>query len=225
MGKDSKTQVCDAGSDWDDFDRDDDDRDERVGPIPRPRALTRAPTSTADDNAARRAEGVRRWQEFAQGGAELDDYRRAGLTVGGKLPQKDATPVKQGVAAPVEGILIDFDDNDNLPAAVPGTEESQPTAPAMEDMLTYDGAGDVLAETMIELQDMLPISPEKDLMTFDQDDHSRAEGVSPEKNQLPAAVHDNDNFASSSSLAYMSLTPSVMEDVTPPAEGQLIELS
>ncbi|KGO70841.1 hypothetical protein PEX1_046850 [Penicillium expansum] len=225
MGKDSKTQVFDAGSDWDDFDRDDDDRDERVGPIPRPRALTRAPTSTVDDNAARRAEGVRRWQEFAQGGAELDDYRRAGLTVGGKLPQKDATPVKQGVAAPVEGILIDFDDNDNLPAAVPGTEESQPTAPAMEDMLTYDGAGDVLAETMIELQDMLPISPEKDLMTFDQDDHSRAEGVSPEKNQLPAAVHDNDNLASSSSLAYMSLTPSVMEDVTPPAEGQLIELS
>ncbi|KAJ5517953.1 hypothetical protein N7453_000375 [Penicillium expansum] len=204
MGKDSKTQVFDAGSDWDDFDRDDDDRDERV---------------------VRRAEGVRRWQEFAQGGAELDDYRRAGLTVGGKLPQKDATPVKQGVTAPVEGILINFDDNDNLPAAVPGTEESQPTAPAMEDMLTYDGAGDVLAETMIELQDMLPIPPEKDLMTFDQDDHSRAEGVSPEKNQLPAAVHDNDNLASSSSLAYMSLTPSVMEDVTPPAEGQLIELS
>jgi hypothetical protein len=122
MGKDSKTQVFDAGSDWDDFDRDDDDRDEKVGPITRPRAPTRAATSTVDEEATRYAEGVRRWQAFAQGGAVVDDYRRAGLVVREKRPEKDVVPVELSVAAPVEGQLINFDDNDDR-QEIPAPEE------------------------------------------------------------------------------------------------------
>jgi helicase required for RNAi-mediated heterochromatin assembly 1 len=146
MGKESKTQVFDAGSDWDDFDGDDDDREPKMGPISRPRAPTRTSTS-ADEDATRCAEGVRRWQAFAQGGALLDDYRRAGIVVGGERPQKDATPVKQNVVGPVEGTLIDFDDDDGQ-AQVLGAEDDQPAASAKGWMVTYDGARDCPAKAM-----------------------------------------------------------------------------
>ncbi|KUM65699.1 hypothetical protein ACN42_g1364 [Penicillium freii] len=224
MGKDSKTQVFDAGSDWDDFDRDDDDRDEKVGPITRPRAPTRAATSTADEEAIRNVEGVRRWQAFAQGGAVVDDYRRAGLAVREKRPEKDVVPVELSVAAPVEGQLINFDDDDDR-QEVPATEETLPAAPAIKDLLTYDGAGDGLVEAMSELQDTLPIPLEKDLMTFEEDGHSRVGGASPGEDPLTVEVQDHDNLPSRPSPADVLLTPLVAEVVIPPMEGQLIELS
>lgn len=223
MGKDSKTQIFDAGSDWDDFDRDDDDRDEKVGPITRPRAPTRAATSTTDEEAMRNVEGVRRWQAFAQGGAVLDDYRRAGLIVGEKRPEKDVVPVELSVAAPVEGQLINFDDDD-AHQEVPATEETKPPAPTIEDLLTYDGAGDGLVEAMSGLQDTLPTSLEKDLMTFEEQDDSRAEGASPGQDPLTVVVQNNDNLASRPNPADVP-TPVVEEVVIPPMEGQLIELS
>lgn len=228
MGKDNKTQVFDAGSDWDDFDHDDDDRDEKIGPITRARAPTR---STSEDNAMRYAEGVRRWQAFAQGGAVLDHYRRAGLIVRGKRPQKEAMPVEQNVVGPVEGTLINFDDDDdddddnNRQAEVPDMGEDEPAVQARGDLVTYDGAGDGLAEAMGEIQDTLPAQLDEDLMTFEEDGHSLAGGESPEQDPLPAAVEDDNNLAGGSSLADVLLTPSVVEDVISPAEGQLIELS
>lgn len=226
MGKDSKTQIFDAGSDSDDFDRDDDDRDEKVGPITRPRAATRTPTSAADEEAKRYVEGVRRWQEFARGGAVLDDYRRAGLVVGEKRPEKDAVPVEQSVAAPVEGQLINFDDDDDDDRQqVSVTEETQPAAPPIEDLLTYDGAGDGLGEAMSKLQDTLPTPLEKDLLTFEEHDDSRAGGASPEEDPLTVVARNNDNLASSPSPAEVLLTPMVEEVVITPMEGQLIELS
>lgn len=214
MGKDSKTQVFDAGSDWDDFDRDDDDRDEKVGPITRPRAPTHAATSAADEEAMRYAEGVRRWQAFAQGGAVVDDYRRAGLLVREKRPEKDVVPVELSVTAPVEGQLINFDDGDDR-QELPAPEETRPAAPAIEDLLTYDGAGDGLVEAMSELQDILPTPLEKDLMTFEEHDHSRAGGASPEEDPFTVVVQNTD----------VLLTPTAKEVVIPPMEGQLIELS
>lgn len=228
MGKDSKTQVFDAGSDWDDFDRDDDDRDEKVGPITRPRAPTRAATwaatSISDEEATRNVEGVRRWQAFAQGGAVVDDYRRARLVVGEKRPEKDVMPIELSVAAPAEGQLINFDD-DYERQEVPATEETRPAAPAIKDLLTYDGAGDGLVEAMSELQDTLPTPLEKDLMTFEEDGHSRVGGASPEEDPLTVVVQDHDNLASRLSPAEILLTPMVEAVVIPPMEGQLIELS
>ncbi|KAJ5853563.1 hypothetical protein N7534_006106 [Penicillium rubens] len=148
MGKDSKTQVFDAGSDWDDFDGDDDDREPKIGPVSRPRALTRTSTSAADEDAMRRAEGVRRWQAFAKGGAVLDDYRRAGIVVGGSHPRKDATSVQQNMVGPVEGTLINFDDGDGQ-AEVWGTDDEQPAASAKGWMVTYDGACDRPAKALV----------------------------------------------------------------------------
>ena len=141
MGKDNKPQVFDAGSDLGDFDGDEDDREPKIGPISRPRALTRTSIPPADENAMRCAEGVRRWQAFAQGGALVDDYRRAGIVVGGEGPQTDATPVKQNVACPAEGTLINFDD-DNDQAEAEEAEDDKPTASAQGWVVTYDGAGD-----------------------------------------------------------------------------------
>ncbi|CAI7581715.1 unnamed protein product [Penicillium crustosum] len=225
MGKESKTQIFDAGSDWDDFDHDDDDRDEKVGPITRPRAPTRAATSTADEEAKRHVEGVRRWQAFARGGAVLDDYRRAGLVVGEKRLGHDATPVEQSVAAPIEGQLINFDDDDEDRQEVPVTEEIRPAALPIEDLLIYDGADDGLGEAMNELQDTLPTLLGKDLLTFEEHDDSRAGGASPGEDQLTVMVRNNDNLTTSPSPVDVLLTPTVEQDVIPPMEGRLIELS
>ncbi|CAI7625625.1 unnamed protein product [Penicillium glandicola] len=238
MGKDNKTQVFDAASDWDDVDGDDDDRDPKVGPITRTRAPTRARVSTAEGEAMRRAEGVRRWQAFAQGGAVLDDYHRAGLDITGKRLEKDATPVEQNVAVRV-GELINFDDDeddDNRQAEVPDTAKDQPTArvsPVPEDepsarargdMVTYDGAGDGQAKSMAEVGDTVPTLLVKDLMTFEEDDHLQARSEIQEEDLLPAAVENEDNLAESLDLANVSLTPRVEEVVTIPVEGELIEL-
>ncbi|KAJ5941450.1 hypothetical protein N7516_001618 [Penicillium verrucosum] len=285
MGNDSKTQIFDAGSDRDDSDRDD-DHGEKVGPITRrsrPRAPTHPATSTTDEEAMRCAKGVSRWQAFAQGGALLDDYRRAGLTIGGqrpekdvvpvkptvgdavvddhrrtglivsgkrpekdvvpvkpsvgdavvddhrqtglvvsgKRPEKDVVPVKPSVAAPVEGLLINFDDDDDC-QQVPATEKTQPAAPATEDLLTHYGAD--LAEATSELQDTLPIPHEKDPMTFEEHDHSRAGGASLGEDPLTVVVCDNDS-ASSPIPAKVLPTPMVEEVETPPMEGQLVDLS
>ncbi|KAJ9490234.1 hypothetical protein VN97_g3039 [Penicillium thymicola] len=224
MGKDSKTQIFDARSDWDDFDRDDDDRGESVGSITRPRAPTRPATSTTDEEAMRNAEGVLRWRAFAQGGAEVDDDRRAGLIVSEQRPEKEVVPVKPRVAAPVEGLLINFDD-DNDCQEVPATAETQPAAPAIEDLLTYDAAGDDLVEAMSKLQDTLPTPLEKDRMTFEEHDCPRAGGASLREDPLSVVVWDNDVLASGPSPAKVLPTPMAEEVVIPPMEGKLIELS
>jgi helicase required for RNAi-mediated heterochromatin assembly 1 len=78
----------------------------------------------------------------------LDDYRRAGIVVRGELPQKDATPVKQNVVGPVEGTLINFDDDDGQ-AEVSGAADDQPAASAKGWMVTYDGARDRPAKALV----------------------------------------------------------------------------
>ncbi|CAG8900184.1 unnamed protein product [Penicillium egyptiacum] len=220
MGKDSKTQVFDAGSDWDDFDGDDDEQ--KIGPITRARALNLKSTSTAED-AMRCAEGVRRWQAFAEGGAVLDDYRRAGLIVRANGPQKDTTPVKQNVAGPVEGTLINFDDDDGQ-AEASGAGEDQPVASAKGWMVTYDGAGDRLAEAMSEVVDTLRNPLDEELMTFDTDGSHCVAGERPKEYLLPELVKDDDNLPGGWSLD-ISLNSRVEEVEIPPAEGKLIELS
>lgn len=222
MGKDNKTQIFDGGSDWDDVDGEEDDRDEKVGPIPRTRAPTRASASasvsasTAEDTA-RCAEGVRQWQAFARGGGVLDDYRRAGLDASGKRPQKDAIPVEQNVVAPVQGTLIDFDDDaddaDDGQVEVLGAGED---ALAERGIFARDSDGQV--EAMSEVQDTPP-TLDNDLINFEEDDDGyQAEGVSQPIMRLPS-------MRLPSMLVEVSLTSRVEEVAASPFGGDLIELS
>ncbi|KAJ5360713.1 hypothetical protein N7517_009904 [Penicillium concentricum] len=337
MGKESKTQVFDAGADWNDV-GEDDDRDAVVGPITRPQAPARTPAFTfsfvKDEDKSQFAHGVRRWQAFAQGGAIVDDYRRAKLHVRGnhspgddtpveknaaaapveggpisfdeyrraklllrgKRPQQGDTPVEKNVAGPVEGDLINFvdnprvelpfrgkrpridtmqvkknvvvegdlinfgnnrqaelpyrgkrprtdtttvgenvtvpvegdlinfDDDDDPKTEVQTTGEDKPTAPAKEDTATYDGAGDGQAEATSEVKNK-PLTPlVNDLIAFEEDYHCRIKSQNQEVDLLTAAVGDDDNMAGSLSLADVSLTPMVNELLLSPVEGELIEL-
>ncbi|OQE40164.1 hypothetical protein PENCOP_c006G01589 [Penicillium coprophilum] len=130
MGKETKTQVFDAGYDWDDVGED--DRDPMIGPIPRNRAsaAAHAPVFAVveDDDKSRFAEGVRKWQEFAQGGAMVDDYRRAKLYVRGNHPQADDTPVEKNIATAVERDLINLDNNPRTGLIAGGKRPRRDTA-------------------------------------------------------------------------------------------------
>ncbi|KAJ5165421.1 uncharacterized protein N7500_007251 [Penicillium coprophilum] len=144
-----------------------------------------------DEDKSRFAEGVRRWQEFAQGGAMVDDYRRAKLHVRGNRPQQDDTLVGKDITTPVEGDLINFDDNPR-PGLIAGGKrprrdtalDEQNAAASIEgNMINIDHhrqAGLVVRgkiprkDTTLEKQNAaFPV--EGDLINFDVDDDPTAE--------------------------------------------------
>ncbi|KAJ5181096.1 hypothetical protein N7491_000651 [Penicillium cf. griseofulvum] len=205
-GKDTKTQVFDVGSDWDDI-GEDDDRDTMIGPIPgtrtRPQAPIRNFALVPSNGDPKFAEGVRKWQAFAQGGAIQDDYRRAKLHVGGKRPWNDDTTVGQNVAAPVEKDLIDFDEYRRAGNVVRGKRPRRETtpvgqnvaAPIEEDPINLaDSRQFELVLRGKPLQDATPVEQniaapvQGKLIDFDDDDDPKAEVPGTGENQPTSPI-------------------------------------
>ncbi|KAJ5512243.1 hypothetical protein N7463_001795 [Penicillium fimorum] len=205
-----KTQVFDAGADWNDV-GEDDDRNAMIGPIIRPLAPTRAFAFIDDEKKSPFADGVRIWQAFAQGGAIVDDHRRAKLHIRGNRPQEDDTSVNKNATTPVEGNLISFDEyrlaklsrgrqpqEDDIPV------EKNVTSPVKEDLiqfgdncrpeLPFRGKHPRTDTTLVEENTADPV--EGDLINFDDDDDPEAEvlGKGEDQHTAPAkkvmAIYD-----------------------------------
>ncbi|KAJ5958258.1 uncharacterized protein N7479_005408 [Penicillium vulpinum] len=168
----------------------------------------------------------------------IDEHRQAGLIAKGKCPQKDTTPVEQNAAArvegdliqhnapgPIEGNLINFDDDDDCQAEGPRTVEDLPTTQTKEDVATYDGASDGLAEAMGVVVDTLTTPLEETLITFEDGDYCKAGDKSQQGDLLSATVENDDLLACSFGLVDHLLTSMVNEVLISPVEGDLIELS
>ncbi|KAJ5836884.1 hypothetical protein N7447_002910 [Penicillium robsamsonii] len=197
MGKEKKTQVFEAGADWNDV-GEDDDQNAMIGPITRPRAPTRTPTfAFADDeDKSPFANGVRGWQVFAQGGAIVDDYRRAKLDIRGNRPQEDDTPVEKNVDASVEGDLIHFSDNRRSEFPFRGKSPRADTTPVQDniagpvegDLINFDDDDKLEAEVPSKGEDQHTAPAKEAMATYHGAGDGEAEATNELKNKLPTSL-------------------------------------
>ncbi|KXG49704.1 uncharacterized protein PGRI_056720 [Penicillium griseofulvum] len=112
-GKETKTQIFDGGSDWDDI-GEEEERDAMIESVRRWQALAQGGAIQGDYHRAQpHGNGKRPWDDEGKG-MEIDEYRRAGHV--------DATPAEQNIADPDQVSLIDLDDDGDLKAEVLTTE-------------------------------------------------------------------------------------------------------
>jgi hypothetical protein len=209
---------------------------------------TKPPNGPAADRVtAQRAAGLQRWKDFAQGGALVDDYRRAGFVLRDGHFERTTLPVQRKfeaeVPAPVQvNTLIELDEDDHWQQPIVQKNERRISAPVnprvlveiQQNLMDFDDSG-LQAENLAE-EPQLPAAAEENVSpaaTGKQgsslDDKEQLSSAVEERKASPAGkegqVPSMSDKKQISAVEERKAPPAAKENVTPPLEGNLIDIS